>query len=125
MHSDMEEFNKVTRVHRNDCKVVIERVLPNGTICASGQANMRHRLRVYAHFSQTGRPMLARYSHPAGDAWLHSLPPHDQLFPGASRPFAKAGEQSSVCQVPRVELGKILDDFVFRNAFPKQRCDMP
>jgi len=49
MRFDLEQRNEVSRIGGDNCKIVIQRVLPDLAIRAPRQTDVRHRLSVHTH----------------------------------------------------------------------------
>jgi hypothetical protein len=54
MHIHVEEFDKVSRIRRNNRKIVIKRILPYLMIRSTSQADMRRGLSIYSDLGQSG-----------------------------------------------------------------------
>jgi hypothetical protein len=53
MHSDLEEFDEISCIRRNNRKVVIQGIFPHDMICPTRETNMGYGLSIYADFSQS------------------------------------------------------------------------
>jgi len=124
MDRHLEKFDEISRIRRDDGKVMIERVPPDNMIRPTCKAKVRYGTGNTHRGRLTVARALAKCFHPAGDESCAQSTSEPQPLSWSSRPLAEAREEPCIAQVAGAESGEIFRNFLFWNALPKERRDM-